>query len=150
MTSFNVQWFPARVFMKTSLFPSISKSWLLARYTFSKFSDLKFGNSSLFGDEWKDAPESKIQDSVGLSTLRIRESPMFYVEFVESSSSSNLWFCFLFGLVQSVQVTFFSTIPISYVLSIWKIFMVVWFLSIFVWALQFTSSPLVNTKSTTR
>ena len=108
LTSFNVQWFPAEVFMKTSPFPSISKSWLLARYTFSKFSDLKFGNSSLFGDEWKDAPESKILDSVRLSTLRIRESPMSYAEFIESSSSSNLCFCFVFCLVETVQKWHFS------------------------------------------
>ena len=93
--------------MQTSSFPLISKSLLSARYTFSKFLHLKFRNNSLFEDEWKDAPESKIQDSIELSTLRIRASPMSSAEFIESVSP-DLWFCFLFGLVQSVQKWHFS------------------------------------------
>ena len=88
------------------LFPSILKSLLMTRYTFSKLPDLKFRNNSLFGDEWKDAPESKIQDSIGLSTLRIRASPMSSAKCIESSSFSDLWFCFLF--VQSARKLPFS------------------------------------------
>ena len=75
--------------MQTSPFPSISKALLSARYAFPKFPDLKFWNNSLLGDEWKDAPESKIHDSIGLFTLRIRESPMSSAEFTESLSSPN-------------------------------------------------------------
>ena len=87
LTSSNVNWFPEVVFMKTSPFPSISKALLSTRYTFPKFPDLKFWNNSLLGDEWKDAPESKIHDSNGLFTLRIRASTMSSNEFTESLSS---------------------------------------------------------------
>ena len=76
--------------METSPFPSISKVLLSARYTFPKFPDLKFRNNSLLGDEWNDAPESKIQDSAGLSTLRIKTSSASSVVYIESSSSSDL------------------------------------------------------------
>ena len=65
------------------------KPLLSARYTFPKFPDLKFWNNSLLGDKWKDALESKIHDSTGLFTLRIRASPMSSAEFTESLSSLN-------------------------------------------------------------
>ena len=103
LISSNVHRFPEVVFMQTSPFPSISKDLLSARYTFPKFPDLKFWNNSLLGDEWKDAPESKIHDSTGLFTLRIRASPMSSAEFTESLSSPNFWFCFFFGFVQFVR-----------------------------------------------
>ena len=71
LTSSNVHWFLEVVFIQIFPFPLISKALLSARYTFPKFPDLKFRNKSLLGDEWKDAPESKIHDSTWLFTLRI-------------------------------------------------------------------------------
>ena len=93
--------------MQTSPFSSISKALLSGRYTFPKFQDLKFLNNYLLGDEWKDAPESKIHDSTGLFTLRIRASPMSSAEFTESLSSPNFWFCFFLALYSSSKSALF-------------------------------------------
>ena len=119
-----------------------------------KNSLFKFWNNFLLGEEWHDGPKSKIQDSIGLSTIRIRAFLVSSAEYIESLYPPNLWFCFFFNFVQFFQKYFFS-LPLQHVTFgmfgnfpwfywyVRRFSLVLWFSwSVFVWALSFTFFPL--------